>query len=287
MDEADKLILLSREGCLVKVHGLSRPELNGKNAGVLHFQGDGENLRVVVNFGGADGKKALRPENVEPVRWYTALVFSVNLAALVSTVAYLASYPVDPDVSHAFWRLTLVLHIVHYASICWSTAIFHLSLKGVNATTATGVGQLLLLVIAFLLLGDSCYFLLVGLGCYSVLNLAVVHRQAFDVPWIRYFPGVSLLRGRLAIIEGQLRDVAMSAEVYRTRDFENVPGPKPSPPAHWIEIAGVCFELFTCVMQAFQIVLSAQRSVVMLMICYKYLSRRYATPENRTVRVVL
>eukprot|EP01063_Lacrimia_lanifica_P033266 TRINITY_DN5868_c0_g1_i1.p1 TRINITY_DN5868_c0_g1~~TRINITY_DN5868_c0_g1_i1.p1 ORF type:complete len:337 (+),score=99.95 TRINITY_DN5868_c0_g1_i1:1034-2044(+) len=282
-DERRKRTFLAREGCLVRTHGLSRDDMNGLTGGVVGVQGTD---RLVVNLGKGFGQKALRVANLEAVWWYSHYVFMTNVTGVLMSVMYLLVMPFDMFQSMLLWRMTLLAYISHYAMICYNVGAFELSLEGFRALAASRPGQVLLWVSAFLVLGQSCHMLVGALGCYAILSIAAVRNDAIAKPIAR-IPLVSHLVARLESVNEGLRKVEASTVLYEQQDWSGKP-PKsrPAPPVHWLEVAGVCFELFTGVTQLFMIVLSAMQSMAMLVISWRYLGYRYRTPENRSVRIV-
>ena len=274
-------VSLGTEGCRVETHGLSTSEMNGLQGGVVGQQ----NGRIIVELH-QGGQKALRAENLSMAHSFSASVFLMNAAALFTSLMYLATVVVNPVLGTVCFKLTLILHALHYASLVSNMGVFSVSLSGVNAVAATASGQLLLWILAFLFLGQSCYFLVGALGCYSIIAMSKVHSVAFKSA-LGGIPGAGMVAMWLNNVETGLQKAEDLMDEYDMRVANgSLPANKPNPPAHYFEIAGVCLELFAGVQQLFQAVLSATQSFVMLAICWRYLGYRYRLPRNRVVRTV-
>eukprot|EP01064_Diplonema_japonicum_P038574 TRINITY_DN9393_c0_g1_i1.p1 TRINITY_DN9393_c0_g1~~TRINITY_DN9393_c0_g1_i1.p1 ORF type:complete len:341 (+),score=52.53 TRINITY_DN9393_c0_g1_i1:85-1023(+) len=269
---------LLTEGCLVKLHALSREELNGEVGGVVSCQGA---ARLIVALKG-DRKLALKLENLEPVISYQVFTFILNSLSLIASFGYIAVSVFNPwsNLGFLLWKLALSLHVINYGSICWNIGLLALKKDSLTSLAGNRAGQVLLWCIAFLFLGESCYFLLAALGCYSIVSLARSHEPVIP----KFYPFVFLAHLLDKVDKGLVATEHAMVE-YDKRDWTG-DAVRPTPPAHPLEIAGVIFELFVGVQQFFQIVLSATQSFIMFVLCWRYLGYRYRTPENRTVRTV-
>eukprot|EP01059_Diplonema_ambulator_P011616 TRINITY_DN21619_c0_g1_i2.p1 TRINITY_DN21619_c0_g1~~TRINITY_DN21619_c0_g1_i2.p1 ORF type:complete len:302 (+),score=41.19 TRINITY_DN21619_c0_g1_i2:45-908(+) len=273
---------LLTEGCLVTTKGLSREDLNDRRGGVVGWQGSD---RVVVAIEGGMGRKALRPDNLEVDKSYMTTAFIINLAALMLSVAYISASVFNPwsETGNFFWKIALFLHIVHYARMCKNMGLIQLRTDALGSLAGNRAGQVLLWLVAFFFLGQSCYFLLAAMGCYSVIFLARIHEFVIP-PAVGEAPLISLFTHNLSKVNKGLANTEYAMVEYNSRDWTGLV--KPTPPAHPLEIAGVIFELFVGVQQFFQIVLAATQSFIMFILSWRYLGYRYRTPENRTVRTV-
>ena len=274
---------VSAEGCLVQTSGLSVAELNEKQGVVVGMQKGQGAGRVVVELDDI-GRKALKAENLSPEPGYCRVVCTLNACALLLSIGYLAAALPSPPLSALFFRAALCFHAAHYAYLIRNLRVFRLSMQGVNAVAATASGQLLCWIMAFLFLGETCYFLVGALACYAVIAMARTGNEALS-GYLIYFPGAYLMRSRLNDLRKALDARRIDMAAYDARDWTGVAKP-PSPPAHYLEIAGVCLELFAGVQQLFQIVIAATSSMAMLVICWRYLGYRYSLPQNRVVRAV-
>ena len=276
-DDASVLVM-SKEGFLVQAHGLSQENLNGLIGTVVkHTYTSTGDRRVVVEFDTSVGRKSLKEINLKIVEDQLVTTFLLNLVGLVSVFGYFMCVVFDPRLAMLFWRLALITNMLHYARCCYNLRLFKLSLKGVNDLAKHGSGQMLIWLTAFLFLGDSCYFLLCAIGSYSLLTLAALYKIV-----TRRAPLFRIVLTNL----GKLTD-GMIATDASLRNYSSLPSVSSPPPAHPVELAGVCFELFVAVQQIFQIIFMPTKSLVMFVICWRYLAFRYSTPENRSVRTVL
>eukprot|EP01060_Flectonema_neradi_P007346 TRINITY_DN15104_c0_g1_i2.p1 TRINITY_DN15104_c0_g1~~TRINITY_DN15104_c0_g1_i2.p1 ORF type:complete len:319 (+),score=22.47 TRINITY_DN15104_c0_g1_i2:47-1003(+) len=271
-------LLMAKEGYLVQAFGLSQENLNGLIGSVVKhtYQTTGDR-RVVVEFSGNIGRKSLRESNLKIVEDQLVSAFLLNLVGLVSVFGYLMCVIFDPRLALLFWRIALLSNIVYYGRCCYNLRIMHMSLSGINTIAKYGSGQLLILLLAFLFLGDTCYILLIAIGAYNLLTLAAMYKIV-----TRRAPLFRMVLTNL----GKLSD-GMLATDESLKHYCTLPSVSAPPPSHPLELAAVCCELFVAVQQVFQSVFSPTKSFVMFVICWRYLAFRYSTPENRVVRTVL